>query len=156
MPWSRLSGSLSTPKVEVAIDMGNPFLNLTLDGFLKIGTVISSSLLQFLVLTLQSEWIWRCVIVSLVQVAATRAAAEDTYHIIRKGYSLYRSSFPSVLFINEIVELLDYYCIAFLLLCELYITALNCLHLWSRIIFNKSWCSAHCSLICLGYFHLWD
>ncbi|KAJ1406891.1 Tim17/Tim22/Tim23/Pmp24 family [Sesbania bispinosa] len=52
MPWSRLSG----PKVDVAIDMGNPFLNLSLDGFLKIGTV-----------------------------AATRAAAEDTYHILQKG-----------------------------------------------------------------------
>ncbi|TKY48418.1 Outer envelope pore protein 16 [Spatholobus suberectus] len=52
MPWARLSGS---PQVDVAIDMGNPFLNLTLDGFLKIGTV-----------------------------AATRSAAEDTYHIIRK------------------------------------------------------------------------
>ncbi|XP_020224027.1 outer envelope pore protein 16, chloroplastic isoform X4 [Cajanus cajan] len=52
MPWARLSGS---PRVDVAIDMGNPFLNLTVDGFLKIGTV-----------------------------AATRAAAEDTYHIIQK------------------------------------------------------------------------
>ncbi|XP_061358634.1 outer envelope pore protein 16, chloroplastic isoform X2 [Gastrolobium bilobum] len=49
-------GSLSTPKVDVIIDMGNPFLNLTVDGFLKIGTV-----------------------------AATRAAAEDTYHILQKG-----------------------------------------------------------------------
>ncbi|KAK7272069.1 hypothetical protein RJT34_28448 [Clitoria ternatea] len=55
MPWSRISGSLSSPKVDVAIDLGNPFLNLTLDGFLKIGTV-----------------------------AATRAAAEDTYHILQK------------------------------------------------------------------------
>ncbi|GAU17335.1 hypothetical protein TSUD_110520 [Trifolium subterraneum] len=56
MPWSRISGSVSSPQVDVAIDMGNPFLNLTLDGFLKIGTV-----------------------------AATRALAEDTYHIVRKG-----------------------------------------------------------------------
>lgn len=39
MPHSRFSGSLTTPKVDVAIDMGNPFLNLTVDGFLKIGTV---------------------------------------------------------------------------------------------------------------------
>jgi len=39
MPHSRFSGSVSTPKVDVAIDMGNPFLNLTVDGFLKIGTV---------------------------------------------------------------------------------------------------------------------
>nr|AFK37994.1 unknown [Lotus japonicus] len=56
MPLSSISGSVSSPKVDVAIDMGNPFLNLTVDGFLKIGAV-----------------------------AATRAAAEDTYHIIKKG-----------------------------------------------------------------------
>ncbi|OIW03968.1 hypothetical protein TanjilG_30244 [Lupinus angustifolius] len=56
MSWNRVSGSLSTPTVDVAIDMGNPFLNLTLDAFLKIGTV-----------------------------AATRAAAEDTFHVIQKG-----------------------------------------------------------------------
>ena len=53
MPWVRLSES---PRLDVAIDMGNPFLNLTVDGFLKIGAV-----------------------------AATRSAAEDTYHIIRNG-----------------------------------------------------------------------
>ena len=53
MAWARLSGS---PRLDVAIDMGNPFLNLTVDGFLKIGAV-----------------------------AATRSAAEDTYHIIQKG-----------------------------------------------------------------------
>ncbi|KAH1207736.1 Outer envelope pore protein 16, chloroplastic [Glycine max] len=53
MPWVRLSES---PRLDVAIDMGNPFLNLTVDGFLKIGAV-----------------------------AATRSAAEDTYHIIQKG-----------------------------------------------------------------------
>ncbi|KAG4945253.1 hypothetical protein JHK87_041260 [Glycine soja] len=52
MPWVRLSES---PRLDVAIDMGNPFLNLTVDGFLKIGAV-----------------------------AATRSAAEDTYHIIQK------------------------------------------------------------------------
>ncbi|KAF5446940.1 hypothetical protein F2P56_032534 [Juglans regia] len=56
MPRSSFSGSVTTPKVDVAIDMGNPFLNLTVDGFLKIGTV-----------------------------AATRAAAEDAYHVLRKG-----------------------------------------------------------------------
>ncbi|KAF7837777.1 outer envelope pore protein 16, chloroplastic [Senna tora] len=67
MPWSRLSGSISSPKVDVAIDMGNPFLNLTLDGFLKIGTV-----------------------------AATRAAAEDTYHILKKG-SVSRHNFEDML-----------------------------------------------------------
>ncbi|GMY39377.1 outer envelope pore protein 16, chloroplastic-like [Fagus crenata] len=56
MPRSRFSGSLTTPKVDVAIDMGNPLLNLTVDGFLKIGTV-----------------------------AATRVVAEDAYHALRKG-----------------------------------------------------------------------
>jgi len=40
MAWVRVSGP---PRVEVAIDMGNPFLNLTVDAFLRIGTVIFSS-----------------------------------------------------------------------------------------------------------------
>ncbi|MFS7944766.1 hypothetical protein Hanom_Chr06g00516171 [Helianthus anomalus] len=35
-------GSLSSPKVEVLVDMGNPLLNHTLDGLLKIGTVCFS------------------------------------------------------------------------------------------------------------------
>ncbi|QCE16194.1 hypothetical protein DEO72_LG11g3207 [Vigna unguiculata] len=52
MAWVRVSGP---PRVEVAVDMGNPFLNLTVDAFLRIGTI-----------------------------AATRAGAEDTYHIIQK------------------------------------------------------------------------
>ncbi|KAK1256602.1 hypothetical protein QJS04_geneDACA025067 [Acorus gramineus] len=56
MPYSRFSGSLSSPKVDVVIDMGNPFLNRTVDGFLKIGTV-----------------------------SASRVAAEETYHCIKRG-----------------------------------------------------------------------
>ncbi|MCI11955.1 outer envelope pore protein 16 chloroplastic-like [Trifolium medium] len=56
MPVSSISGSVSSPQVDVVIDTGNPYLNLTVDGFLKIGTV-----------------------------AATRALAEDTYHIVRKS-----------------------------------------------------------------------
>ncbi|XP_062016034.1 outer envelope pore protein 16, chloroplastic [Rosa rugosa] len=56
MPSSGFSGTLSGPKVEVAIDMGNPLLNITVDGFLKIGTI-----------------------------AATRVAAEEAYHAARKG-----------------------------------------------------------------------
>ncbi|KAK9156659.1 hypothetical protein Scep_003233 [Stephania cephalantha] len=56
MPRSRFAGSLSSPKIDVVIDMGNPFLNHTVDGFLKIGAV-----------------------------AATKVAAEETYHCIRKG-----------------------------------------------------------------------
>ncbi|KAJ4977929.1 hypothetical protein NE237_008709 [Protea cynaroides] len=56
MPSSRFSGSLSSPKVDFVIDMGNPLLNRTVDGFLKIGTV-----------------------------AATRVAAEETFHCLRQG-----------------------------------------------------------------------
>ncbi|XP_047165489.1 outer envelope pore protein 16, chloroplastic [Vigna umbellata] len=52
MEWVRVSGP---PRVEVAIDMGNPFLSLT-DALLKKNGTI----------------------------AATRAGAEDTYHIIQK------------------------------------------------------------------------
>ncbi|KAI3981213.1 hypothetical protein MKX01_041352 [Papaver californicum] len=43
MPRSSFSSSLSTPKVDFAIDMGHPLLNHTVDGFLKIGTVAASS-----------------------------------------------------------------------------------------------------------------
>lgn len=39
MPRSEFSGTISGPKVEVAIDLGNPLLNVCVDGFLKIGTV---------------------------------------------------------------------------------------------------------------------
>ncbi|EOY34040.1 Outer plastid envelope protein 16-1 [Theobroma cacao] len=56
MPPSMFSGSLSAPSVNVTIDTGNPFLNQTVDGFLKIGTV-----------------------------AATRAVAEDTFTAIKRG-----------------------------------------------------------------------
>ncbi|XP_034687041.1 outer envelope pore protein 16, chloroplastic-like [Vitis riparia] len=56
MPYQRISGSLSTPRVAVMIDMGHPFLNLTVDGFLKIGTV-----------------------------AAARAAAEEAYYVVKRG-----------------------------------------------------------------------
>ncbi|KAK9170487.1 hypothetical protein Syun_002627 [Stephania yunnanensis] len=44
MPRSRFAGSLSSPKIDVVIDMGNPFLNHTVDGFLKIGAVNSLDL----------------------------------------------------------------------------------------------------------------
>ncbi|GMP49377.1 hypothetical protein CsSME_00016378 [Camellia sinensis var. sinensis] len=56
MPRSRFAGSLMSPKVDLMIDMGNPFLNLTVDGFLKIGTV-----------------------------AVAKAAAEETYDIFKSG-----------------------------------------------------------------------
>ncbi|CAB4282469.1 unnamed protein product [Prunus armeniaca] len=56
MPRSSFSGMISGPKVDVIIDLGNPLLNHTVDGFLKIGTV-----------------------------AATRAAAEEAYSVVKKG-----------------------------------------------------------------------
>ncbi|KAJ4725813.1 outer envelope pore protein 16, chloroplastic [Melia azedarach] len=56
MPISSFSGALTTPKVDVGIDMGHPLLNHTVDGFLKIGAV-----------------------------AATRSVAEDAYHIVKDG-----------------------------------------------------------------------
>ncbi|XAR58988.1 hypothetical protein NMG60_11014593 [Bertholletia excelsa] len=56
MPRSGFRGSLNGPKVDLIIDMGNPFLNHTVDGFLKIGTV-----------------------------AATKTAAEETYEVLRRG-----------------------------------------------------------------------
>ncbi|KAF9599306.1 hypothetical protein IFM89_036604 [Coptis chinensis] len=57
MPMKSLSGgSFSSPKVDVVIDTGNPFLNLTVDGFLKIGTV-----------------------------AAGKVLAEETYQCLKKG-----------------------------------------------------------------------
>ena len=56
MPRSRLSGSFNSPKVDVVIDMGNPFLNHTVDGFVKIGTV-----------------------------GAARVTAEETFHCLKKG-----------------------------------------------------------------------
>ncbi|XP_058209777.1 outer envelope pore protein 16, chloroplastic [Rhododendron vialii] len=56
MPRAGFRGSLTGPKVDVIVDMGNPFLNLTVDGFLKIGTV-----------------------------GVAKAAAEETYDIAKKG-----------------------------------------------------------------------
>ncbi|KAL3530750.1 hypothetical protein ACH5RR_010072 [Cinchona calisaya] len=56
MPRTRFYGSLSSPKVDLFVDLGNPFLNLTVDGFLKIGTV-----------------------------AVAKAAAEETYYIVKRG-----------------------------------------------------------------------
>ncbi|KAG7019193.1 Outer envelope pore protein 16, chloroplastic [Cucurbita argyrosperma subsp. argyrosperma] len=78
MPRTGFVGSLSTPKVDVVIDMGNPFLNLTVDGFLKIGSV-----------------------------AATRAAAEDAYHVVRKG-TISSHNFENTVsvscFVSQLVE----------------------------------------------------
>ena len=112
MPKSRLSGPFSGPKVDVTIDMGNPFLNLTVDGFLKIGTVLL--LLLFLhILTYYPDYFlifcgwngksdisrftmkklgligWLISRFFSSQIAATRAAAEDAYYIVKKGISFF-------------------------------------------------------------------
>ncbi|EFJ27319.1 hypothetical protein SELMODRAFT_141946 [Selaginella moellendorffii] len=39
MPKGRVSTSVNSPTVDIVIDMGNPFLNRTVDGFFKIGAV---------------------------------------------------------------------------------------------------------------------
>ncbi|CAI9108102.1 OLC1v1007624C1 [Oldenlandia corymbosa var. corymbosa] len=46
----------TSPRVDVIVDLGNPFLNLTVDGFLKIGSV-----------------------------AVAKAAAEEAYFIAKRG-----------------------------------------------------------------------
>ncbi|KAI3514142.1 hypothetical protein L1887_12461 [Cichorium endivia] len=56
MPRQTFMGSISSPKVDVVIDTGNPLLNLTVDGFLKIGTV-----------------------------AAAKTVVEETYHVVKRG-----------------------------------------------------------------------
>ncbi|KAF3330510.1 Outer envelope pore protein 16-1 [Carex littledalei] len=56
MPRSVLSGPISSPRVDFGIDMGNSFLNHTVDGFLKIGAV-----------------------------GAGRVAAEETFECLKKG-----------------------------------------------------------------------
>ncbi|KAJ9548275.1 hypothetical protein OSB04_020818 [Centaurea solstitialis] len=57
MPRTSFVGSLSSPKVDVFIDTGNPLLNHTVDGFLKIGTV-----------------------------AAVKTLAEETFHVVKRGF----------------------------------------------------------------------
>ncbi|XP_052138574.1 outer envelope pore protein 16, chloroplastic-like isoform X1 [Oryza glaberrima] len=39
MAHSGFSGSLTSPRFDLTVDMGHPFLNRTVDGFLKIGAV---------------------------------------------------------------------------------------------------------------------
>ncbi|XP_052187349.1 outer envelope pore protein 16, chloroplastic [Diospyros lotus] len=56
MPRTGFRGSVTSPKVDLIVDMGNPFLNLTVDGFLKIGTV-----------------------------AVAKTATEEAYHIVKTG-----------------------------------------------------------------------
>ncbi|KAK8454555.1 hypothetical protein SEVIR_5G475600v4 [Setaria viridis] len=39
MPHGGFSGRLTSPKLGLAVDMGHPFLNHAVDGFIKIGAV---------------------------------------------------------------------------------------------------------------------
>jgi len=56
MPHGGFSGSLKSPRLDLAVDMGHPFLNRTVDGFIKIGTV-----------------------------GACKVAAEETFECLHKG-----------------------------------------------------------------------
>ncbi|KAL3625873.1 Outer envelope pore protein 16, chloroplastic [Castilleja foliolosa] len=56
MPRGSFSGVVSSPKVDFIVDMGHPLLNLTVDGFFKIGAV-----------------------------AAAKVVAEDTYDVVKRG-----------------------------------------------------------------------
>ncbi|TQD86364.1 hypothetical protein C1H46_028053 [Malus baccata] len=69
MPRTSFAGSLTGPKVDVMIDLGNPFFNHTVDGFLKIGTV-----------------------------AATRVVAEDAFSAAKKGTAIDHYCSPTVWF----------------------------------------------------------
>jgi hypothetical protein len=37
MPHGRFAASFDSPSVDVIVDLGNPVLNYTLDGFIKVG-----------------------------------------------------------------------------------------------------------------------
>nr|XP_043621086.1 outer envelope pore protein 16, chloroplastic-like [Erigeron canadensis] len=67
MPRKTFMGSISSPKVDIFVDTGNPLLNHTLDGFLKIGTV-----------------------------AAAKVAVEETYHVVKRG-SVSKHNFETAL-----------------------------------------------------------
>lgn len=45
MPHGGFSGRLTSPKLGLAVDMGHPFLNHAVDGFIKIGAVSSQIIL---------------------------------------------------------------------------------------------------------------
>ncbi|GJW64969.1 hypothetical protein Tco_0116853 [Tanacetum coccineum] len=62
MPSKTFMGSVSSPKVDLVVDTGSPLLNLTVDGFLKIGTV-----------------------------AAAKVVVEETYHVVKRVATLRHS-----------------------------------------------------------------
>ncbi|XP_057822835.1 outer envelope pore protein 16, chloroplastic isoform X2 [Cryptomeria japonica] len=56
MPYGTVSANVKSPTLGVFVDLGNPLLNRTVDGFMTIGTV-----------------------------GASRVIAEETYDALRKG-----------------------------------------------------------------------
>jgi hypothetical protein len=47
MPHGRFAASFDSPSVDVIVDLGNPILNYTLDGFIKVGGVgVAHAVLQ--------------------------------------------------------------------------------------------------------------
>ncbi|KAI3679871.1 hypothetical protein L2E82_50851 [Cichorium intybus] len=73
MPRQTFMGSISSPKVDVVIDTGNNLLNLTVDGFLKIGTVSTHYHFPLSI---------HC---SVLFVAAAKVVVEETFHVVKRG-----------------------------------------------------------------------
>ncbi|KAL4558309.1 hypothetical protein LXL04_021468 [Taraxacum kok-saghyz] len=69
MPQQTFVGSVSSPKVDVFIDTGNPLINHTVDGFLKIGTVH---------VHLNSPKSVHCLVFCVT--------AEETFHVVHRGF----------------------------------------------------------------------
>lgn len=56
MPRGRVSAHVHSPTVDVIVDMGHPFLNRTVDGFLKIGAVgVAHAAAQGIFINLKKE-----------------------------------------------------------------------------------------------------
>ncbi|CAK9871328.1 unnamed protein product [Sphagnum tenellum] len=60
MPHGRFAASFDSPTVDVIVDCGNPILNYTLDGFIKVGGV-----------------------------GVAHAVLQDTFAILKKGIPMY-------------------------------------------------------------------
>jgi len=99
MPHGGFSGSLTSPKFDFAVDMGHPFLNRTVDGFIRIGAVY---MLHLFLLLLQSinqlhalytrhlDYILPCHVVMhayayTIQVGGCKVAAEETFECLQRG-----------------------------------------------------------------------
>jgi hypothetical protein len=55
MPRGRFAASFDSPTVDVIVDFGNPILNYTLDGFIKVGGVKCFFLMEFEVSLIELE-----------------------------------------------------------------------------------------------------